>query len=62
MRFLRKSWPIWAIWGGTALFIAGLAINPFWTFAVIWTGIMVGVFVTSIRAAIEMARESEGEN
>src|SRR2546430_17701670 len=22
VRFLRKSWPVWAIWGGAALFIA----------------------------------------
>jgi hypothetical protein len=57
MRFLRKSWPIWALWIGFLLFIAGLAINPFWTLAIIWIGIMVLIFIMSIRAAITMSRE-----
>jgi hypothetical protein len=57
LRFLRKSWPIWALWVGTILFITGLAINPFWTFAIIWIGIIIAIAIMSIRASIMMNRE-----
>ena len=57
VRFLRKSWPIWAVWIGTIFFLVGLAINPFWTLAIIWVGIMIVAFVMSIFAAIAMARK-----
>ena len=57
MKFLRKSWPIWAIWLGLILFLTGLAINPFWTFVGVWIGIMGTVIIRSIRAAIAMSRE-----
>jgi len=57
MKFLRKSWPIWAIWLGIIVFLTGLVINSFWTFIGVWIGIMGTVIVMSIRAAIAMSKE-----
>ena len=59
MRFLRKSWPIWAVWVGVTLFIVGLAINPVWTFVIICAGIMLFLLAMSIRISIDLAKEDE---